>query len=502
MEKYLTKKGIDVSDNHVNLHQFLIVSGISNCPKNYSTNKKKVPKDKVCYIKGEKHIPFTLMFELLSNAKKKSVKQFNEKLQKHVVKTNDNKDKTNVKVIEEAHNDPIKVEEEKSEQNDELDGVEDLTSDIGEEEINCEKPDLLKNLTMMNINDCSKSNYINFGDYKIAVVVVNEDEIYFKGKDVCRALEYVDTTLAIAKYVKIGTCKQLAKSLLEKMKSCSNRCDYIFLKNEHPNTVFINEAGLYTLIMRSRMKKAEEFQVWLTQKVLPNLRKHGSYRIQPVKRDFTEYRVYDLASYDRFQVFYIFYIGVVRGVQLFKYGITKNIYTRYSEHIDTYCEKSSEHTMYPILVEKCQNNQDVESRFGSELTHINLKLNKEDFHFKGKNRVELFTLSSEYGLDFVLNKTKSIIANTKSPEMYEVEINEYKREIENVIANKDHEIKLRDMLVQERDTIIQNKDTLINTLIKNKDEIIQNKDMLIETSRMLIESKDEIIKELREKIIK
>lgn len=40
----------------------------------------------------------------------------------------------------------------------------------------------------------------------------------------------------------------------------------------------INESGLYALIMRSKMKKAEAFQEWVTGEVLPSIRKNGFYQ--------------------------------------------------------------------------------------------------------------------------------------------------------------------------------------------------------------------------------
>ena len=47
----------------------------------------------------------------------------------------------------------------------------------------------------------------------------------------------------------------------------------------HPNTVFINEIGLYTFLIKSKMKEAIEFQLWLVSEVLPNLRKYGKYEV-------------------------------------------------------------------------------------------------------------------------------------------------------------------------------------------------------------------------------
>lgn len=43
------------------------------------------------------------------------------------------------------------------------------------------------------------------------------------------------------------------------------------------NTLIINEFGLYSLVLKSRKKKAKEFQRWITHEVLPQIRKTGMY---------------------------------------------------------------------------------------------------------------------------------------------------------------------------------------------------------------------------------
>lgn len=45
----------------------------------------------------------------------------------------------------------------------------------------------------------------------------------------------------------------------------------------NPNTVIINESGLYSLIFSSRKESAKRFKKWVTSEVLPSLRKHGGY---------------------------------------------------------------------------------------------------------------------------------------------------------------------------------------------------------------------------------
>ncbi len=46
-----------------------------------------------------------------------------------------------------------------------------------------------------------------------------------------------------------------------------------------PQTKLINESGLYSLILRSKLEKAKEFKRWVTSEVLPSIRKQGQYKL-------------------------------------------------------------------------------------------------------------------------------------------------------------------------------------------------------------------------------
>lgn len=48
----------------------------------------------------------------------------------------------------------------------------------------------------------------------------------------------------------------------------------------NPNMVIINESGLYSLILQSKMPKAKEFKKWVTKEVLPSIRKTGKYEMK------------------------------------------------------------------------------------------------------------------------------------------------------------------------------------------------------------------------------
>jgi prophage antirepressor-like protein len=50
--------------------------------------------------------------------------------------------------------------------------------------------------------------------------------------------------------------------------------------NSQPHSVFINESGLYSLILRSKLEGVKKFQKWVTKEVLPSIRKSGSYSVK------------------------------------------------------------------------------------------------------------------------------------------------------------------------------------------------------------------------------
>lgn len=94
----------------------------------------------------------------------------------------------------------------------------------------------------------------------IRTVDVN-NEPWFVGKDVCEALRYSNSRKALADHVK------------ENHKGVTF-CDTPGGKQQ---ITIIDEAGLYSLVMRAKTEKAEDFQEWVTGEVLPAIRKHGGY---------------------------------------------------------------------------------------------------------------------------------------------------------------------------------------------------------------------------------
>lgn len=96
-------------------------------------------------------------------------------------------------------------------------------------------------------------------------VAESNDQVWFVGKDVAKVLGYKDTVNALKAHVdeedKKGGWQITTPS------------------GTQPMTI-INESGLYSLVLSSKLPTAKKFKHWITSEVLPAIRKHGSYSAQ------------------------------------------------------------------------------------------------------------------------------------------------------------------------------------------------------------------------------
>ena len=88
-------------------------------------------------------------------------------------------------------------------------------------------------------------------------------EPYFVGKDVATILGYIKPENAIANHV---DDEDKTTTLIQGTGS-----------NYKSNAVIINESGLYSLILSSKLPKAKGFKHWVTSEILPSIRKTGGY---------------------------------------------------------------------------------------------------------------------------------------------------------------------------------------------------------------------------------
>ena len=97
-------------------------------------------------------------------------------------------------------------------------------------------------------------------------VMMKDGEPWFVGKDVASVLGYKSPSVAICENV-----------------DSEDKTTFVISESGSKyksKTTFINESGLYSLILSSKLPQAKEFKRWVTSEVLPSIRKTGAYLTQ------------------------------------------------------------------------------------------------------------------------------------------------------------------------------------------------------------------------------
>lgn len=113
------------------------------------------------------------------------------------------------------------------------------------------------------MNEIQVFSNADLGEVRTTVI---DGEVMFVGKDVAEILGYADTNKAIAMHV-----DEDDKLNDKTSSSLGQRGGWL-----------INESGLYSLILSSKMPNAKKFKRWITTEVLPSIRKHGVYAVDEV----------------------------------------------------------------------------------------------------------------------------------------------------------------------------------------------------------------------------
>lgn len=97
-----------------------------------------------------------------------------------------------------------------------------------------------------------------------------DNEPWFVGKDVAECLAYSDTNKAVVMHVD------------DEDKKLNDKTSPSFGQR---GATLINESGLYSLILGSKLPTAKQFKHWVTSEVLPSIRKTGDYSVKQGKAD-------------------------------------------------------------------------------------------------------------------------------------------------------------------------------------------------------------------------
>ena len=114
--------------------------------------------------------------------------------------------------------------------------------------------------------------YVNtqFGNIR---AIEENGKAWFVGFDVTKALGYRNGRQAIIDHVKEN-----------------HKIDGVVIRDtigRNQKTVAVDEAGLYSLVLRSKLPKAEAFQEWVVSEVLPSIRNTGAYSTKPIEQTFS-----------------------------------------------------------------------------------------------------------------------------------------------------------------------------------------------------------------------
>ena len=121
--------------------------------------------------------------------------------------------------------------------------------------------------------------------------IVENNEIFFRAAQLAELLQYKNPHKAIKDHVDPDdlTKREVVNTI-----------------NKRAQVLFVNESGMYSLVLSSKLEQAKKVKRWVTAEVLPTIRKTGKYQLQPQQlalpepekkftREFTEYELQTVA---------------------------------------------------------------------------------------------------------------------------------------------------------------------------------------------------------------
>lgn len=123
-------------------------------------------------------------------------------------------------------------------------------------------------------------------------------EIWFVGKDVIDTLGYkTDEGISYTKYIK-RHCLKGQYILYDKNSSFKDYKSFDYRELGQRGGYLVNEPGLYSLTLGSELESAVEFKQWVTEEVLPSIRKNGGY----ISPNATMQQIEDLSRFSKVKV--------------------------------------------------------------------------------------------------------------------------------------------------------------------------------------------------------
>ena len=335
------------------------------------------------------------------------------------------------------------------------------------------------NINLSN-NMIDTNNFTLFYDNMNIKYFVLDDKLYFKGKDVASYLEYENTQSAITNNVNLKDIFTISVFLGDSLggavelpplgysNSLKNNPRLVkFLQNQDPQTVFINESGLYKLVLNSKKSEAKKFQDWVTSDVLISIRKTGEYKLPRKSYDITN--IHQLLDKNCVYILYL-------HDNIYKFGKSASLSSRLENHRSKLNYNNIVQLFdFPTtkLMEKFENI----IRIYSKEEKINIKYYKNDI--KG---LEYFQTDNEAKL---LDDLDKIYKNMIEDYQYEKDL-----KIDNDLSLQIEKTKQLEIIEKTKQEIEKTKQEQEKTkqleLEKNKEEE-QTKQLELEIKKLILQ---------------
>lgn len=136
--------------------------------------------------------------------------------------------------------------------------------------------------------------------------IVENNEIFFRATQLAELLQYKNPHDALRKHV---DSDDLAKR------------EIVNTVNKRAQVLFVNESGMYSLVLSSKLEQAKKVKRWVTSEVLPTIRKTGKYQLQPQQLALPEPEkkfTFEFSEYELQQLAWLWF-AFKRGVGTFQH---------------------------------------------------------------------------------------------------------------------------------------------------------------------------------------
>ncbi len=120
--------------------------------------------------------------------------------------------------------------------------------------------------------EATNTEIFSCSEFGNLTVLEIDNEPWFLGKEITEKLGYEHSASAIRNHVDSEDTQVL------KYKGCANSAQATLWKgSDYSDKKLINESGLYSLVLGSKLESSKRFKRWVTKDILPTIRKHGMY---------------------------------------------------------------------------------------------------------------------------------------------------------------------------------------------------------------------------------